>query len=640
MSIAALRRASCLIVLSCTAVAQLPGMGAVRPTAITSPLSVFDPTQLDLWMMNHDAEKRREALESQSASVSKLDLKAPGSARREYDKGLQLLMRKNFSAAVEHLSKSTSIYPKYVAAHTALGSAYLDLGKNNQAREEFGQAVELDDHLPNSYLNLGRAELALQHYPAAVEAMKKASSIAPLDLHLLTALSYTQYLNHDFGGTIATAQQVHGRKHEGAALVHYFAAAAWQGQNNLEETQRELQILLREDPKSPMADQARLMVQRIEEQKNQPAAPAVTIAYEAAPGEVDARPGELPVQFERKMQQLQQQKQVADAELEASCETCGASGSSGPREADVSPGAARLPERHIPSYAGWTLRSSVDEVALFFAVTDHGKSVSDLTQEDVGIRDDRRPPAAILGFRNESQLPLRLGLVIDTSASITSRFSFEQGAAANFLRKVVTDEKDLVFVVGFANSVLLVQDFTNEEKQITHGIEQLAPAGGTAAWDAVAFAAEKLASQREERPVARILVVISDGDDNSSSATLKEAIESAQRGEVIVYTVSTREQGGDDQSALVGDRALKLLAERTGGAAFFPGSLGHLNHSLAELQQVIRSRYLISYKPAFFKHDGQYRTIDLTAQKGGRKLRIYARKGYYAPGNAAQADTF
>jgi Ca-activated chloride channel homolog len=640
MSIAALRAASCVVVLSCTAVAQLPGMGSVRPTATTSPMSIFDPTQLDLWMVNHDAQKRHEALESASASVSKLDVKAPGSARREYDKGLQLLMRKNFSAAVERLAKATSIYPKYVAAHTALGSAYLDLGKNEQARAEFGQAVELDDHLPNSYLNLGRAELALQNYPAAVDAIKKASSIAPLDLHLLTALTYTQYLNHDFGGTIATAQQVHGRKHEGAAVVHYFAAAAWQGQNNLEETQSELRILLREDPKSPMADQARLAVQRIEEQKNQPAAPAVTIAYEAAPGEVEARPGELPVQFQRKMQQLQQQKQVAEAELEASCETCGAPATSGPHATDDARGSGPPPRIPGANYSGWTLHRSVDEVALFFAATDHGKSVSDLTQEEIGIRDEGKAPAAILGFRNESQLPLRLGLVIDTSASITSRFSFEQGAAANFLRKVVTDEKDRVFVVGFANSVLLVQDFTNEEKQIAHGIEQLAPAGGTAAWDAVAFAAEKLASQREDRPVARILVVISDGDDNSSSATLKEAIESAQRGEVIVYAVSTREQGNEDQSALVGDQALKSLAERTGGAAFFPGSLGHLNRSLAELQQVIRSRYLISYKPALFRHDGQYRTIDLTAKKAGRKLRIYARKGYYAPGDAGPADSF
>jgi Ca-activated chloride channel family protein len=628
-----------LVVFTCPAAAQFPG-GGVRPTSITSPMSAFDPTQLDLWMMNHEAEKRHRQLESPSDSVSKLDLKAPGSARRAYEKGLQLLMRKNFNGAVEHLTKSASIYPKYVAAHSALGSAYLDLGKNDQAREEFAQAVLLDDHLPNSYLNLGRVELALQHYPAAEESMKKASAIAPLDLHLLTALTYAQFLNHDLEGAIATVHQVHGRKHEGAAIVHYFAAAAWQRQSNLQETQHELQTLLEEDPKSPAVEQARLMLERIEEQGRQPAAPALAISYEAAPGQVSATPGELPLQFKRKMQELQEQKQVAEAELESTCETCGPPGLSGPRETDVSRGSVRLPERHSPGYAGWTLHSSADEVALFFAATDRGKPARDLTQRDVGIRDDRKPPAAIVGFRNESQLPLRLGLVIDSSASITNRFSFEQGAAANFLHKVVTDENDLVFVVGFANSVLLVQDFTSDEKNISHGVGQLAPAGGTAAWDAVAFAADKLASKREERPVARILVVISDGDDNSSSATLKQAIESALRGEVIVYTVSTREESSGDESALVGDRALKLLAERTGGVAFFPGSLGHLNHSLEELQQVIRSRYLISYKPALFRHDGQYRTVDITAQRAGRKLRVYARRGYYATRESAHEGDF
>ena len=87
---------------------------------------------------------------------------------------------------------------------------------------------------------------------------------------------------------------------------------------------------------------------------------------------------------------------------------------------------------------GLTLHASADEVAIFFAATDHGKSVTNLTGGDVGIRDDRKPPAAITGFRNEAQLPLRLALVIDTSDSIAGRFKFEQDAAANFMQKVVT----------------------------------------------------------------------------------------------------------------------------------------------------------------------------------------------------------
>jgi len=180
---------------------------------------------------------------------------------------------------------------------------------------------------------------------------------------------------------------------------------------------------------------------------------------------------------------------------------------------------------------------------------------------------------------------------------------------------------------------------------MSRGLAQLVPSGGTALWDAVAFAAEKLASRQEARPVAKVLVLISDGEDNSSSATLKQAITRAQRGEVAIYTVSTREVFGGPalqtpEEALVGEHALSTLADLTGGTAFTPGSVHNLNGSLAELQQVIRSRYLVSYKPALFKRDGQYRAIDITADKDGRKLRVYARKGYFSSVSSPTAEHF
>ncbi|MGC1451831.1 MAG: VWA domain-containing protein, partial [Candidatus Sulfotelmatobacter sp.] len=151
-------------------------------------------------------------------------------------------------------------------------------------------------------------------------------------------------------------------------------------------------------------------------------------------------------------------------------------------------------------------------------------------------------------------------------------------------------------------------------------------------------AADKLASRLESEPVARILVVISDGEDNSSSIPLKEAIKHAQHGEVAVYTVSTRDNEEEDSSALLGDHSLQTLAELTGGAAFMPGSIHRLNGSLADLQQILRGRYLVSYKPAQFERDGRYRPIDITAQKDGHKLRVYARKGYYASVNSLAPD--
>src|SRR5262249_31299937 len=149
--------------------------------------------------------------------------------------------------------------------------------------------------------------------------------------------------------------------------------------------------------------------------------------------------------------------------------------------------------------------------------------------------------------------------------------------------------------------VFLVRDFTPDRTLLSQSVNQLAPGGGTALWDAVAFASTKLAQRAETQPVARILVVISDGKDNSSSTDLKEAIAGALRDEAVIYTVSTRELLDETSNSLVGDRALKTLAELTGGAAFVPGSLRHLSASLADVQQVIRGRYLLTYKPAEFQ---------------------------------------
>jgi Ca-activated chloride channel family protein len=642
-------RAFLLLVLSCAATAQVMsipssgfgniGSGGVGSSAVGLGLTSSELMTNNLWAINQD---HRSSLESPNASLSKLDLKAPWKARREYEKGYQLLLRKDFKAAIEHLTAATSIYPSFVAAHNALGSAYLGLGQNAEARQEFAKAVALDDHLPGSYLNLGCAELSLKHFSAAQESIQKASAIAPLDLTLLTALAYGQYMNHDYGATIATAGQVHDRKHEGAAMVHFYAAAAWEAQNNIPQAQQELQIFLLEDPKSPAGQQALQIVEQLKEEQKHPPAPApeLKISYSTVPSAPPSGPVQLPENVRKLMQDAKENKQIAEAEAASDCSTCAESPAPVETEvakADLLPGASPTPQpKHTPAKTtGWVFRTSADEVAVFFTATDHGRPVTNLTGKDVGIRDDRKAPTAITSFRNESELPLRLGIVIDTSGSVARRFKFEQDAASHFMHKVVTGENDLAFVVGVANSVLLVQDFTSDPKLISHGINELVPSGGTAIWDAVAFAADKLASRPETQPVARIVVVISDGEDNSSSTTLKELITRAQHGEVAIYSVSTREVTDDPAVAsLVGEHALKTLSELTGGAAFTPGSAHRFNGSLADLQQVIRSRYLVSYKPALFKRDGQYRAIDITAAKDGHKLHVYARKGYFASVNS------
>ena len=631
-----LRRALLIsVLLACDTAAQtfnIPGQSDAYGNM--NPLDAMQMSQMQFNMfLINGRDPHITNLQTPSGSVSRLDLKSPAKARREYEQGYRLLMGTDPQGAVGHLAKSIAIYPQFVSAHNALGSAYLSLGQNELAHGEFAQAVSLDDHLPNSYLNLGCAELALKQYPAAEESLRKASSIAPLDIQLQLALAYGEFMNHDYSAVLATARQVHEHKHEGAAGVHYFAAGAWEALGNLSEAQHEMETLLQEDPKSASAPQFRQLLEQIKAEQalraearlSQPQ--KVTVAS-LAPAE--PTPEEVARHAQQMLQEKNEERQIAEAEAapgptRGDFSTTGAAGPPGAASSD-----ARL-EQSGANDPGATFRVTVDEVAIMFTATDRGKSVTDLAASDVEIRDDNQPPGAILGFRSESQLPLRLGLVVDTSDSVNDRFSFEQAAATKFLQEVVADKEDLAFVVGVNNSVLLAQDFSADRTLSSHALNQLAPGGGTALWDAVAFAADKLATHPEVQPVARILVVISDGEDNSSSITLKQAITRAQNGEVAVYTVSTREDGlSEEPSALAGDRALRTLSELTGGAALMPGSARRLDASLADLQQVIRGRYLVSYRPASFQHDGRYRTIDIEAQKDGRKLKVLARKGYYA----------
>ena len=269
-----LQRALLLAELSFTA-----GAGATAAQVFSAPVSTnkfgtltaldaIQTVQIDSNIFLIDSHNPHiTPLQTPGGSVSKLDLKSPGKARREYEKGYQLLMKKDLQAAIEHLAKATAIYPSFVAAHNALGTAHLNLGHNELARDEFARAVALDDHLANSYLNLGCAQLALQQYPAAEDSLKKASSIAPLDLQLLAALAYGAFMNGDYQAVVATARNVHDRKHEGASMVHYFAAGAWEAQGDLPKAQQEMETLLLEDPKSASVAQFRQILDEIKAER-------------------------------------------------------------------------------------------------------------------------------------------------------------------------------------------------------------------------------------------------------------------------------------------------------------------------------------------------------------------------------------
>jgi Ca-activated chloride channel family protein len=276
---------------------------------------------------------------------------------------------------------------------------------------------------------------------------------------------------------------------------------------------------------------------------------------------------------------------------------------------------------------GFTIRKRVDEVNVLFIATDkHGKFVRDLNQSDFTILDDNKPPQSILNFRRETDLPLHLGLLIDVSGSVNSRFDFEQDAATSFLMHSVRAGFDKAFVVGFNTQSQMTQDFTDNVQLLSTGVHKLHDGGGTALYDAIYRACkDKFLKDRPDHPARKAIVLVSDGEDNQSEYSRAQAIEMAQRAEVIIYAISTDDSG----LILRGDKVLEQLAEATGGRAFFPFKMKDITRSFAAIEDELRSQYIVSYKPADFDADGRYRSIEISALK--KDLQVRARKGYFAP---------
>jgi Ca-activated chloride channel family protein len=269
----------------------------------------------------------------------------------------------------------------------------------------------------------------------------------------------------------------------------------------------------------------------------------------------------------------------------------------------------------------------VTRVNILFTVTDKkGRFVTDLAKTDFDVIENKKPQT-IQQFTAESDLPLRLAVLVDTSNSIREQFRFEQQAAIRFIQSVVRPREDKLMLVSFDSAAEMVADLTDDLKKLEEGVKSMRPGGGTSLYDAIYFAAkEKLMMDQPRDKFRRAMIVISDGEDTESRMSRDQALEMAQKADVVIYAISTNITREDKD----GDKVLRYLTEETGGQAFFPFKIEDLDQSFENIANELRHQYNIFYRPEPLKADGLYHPVTVKA-KGRKDLVVRARKGYYAP---------
>ena len=274
----------------------------------------------------------------------------------------------------------------------------------------------------------------------------------------------------------------------------------------------------------------------------------------------------------------------------------------------------------------------VVRVPLLYTVSDKkGRFVSDLKKEDFEVLESKRTQN-ILEFSAESDLPLRLAVLIDTSNSQRERFKFQQEAATDFVGAMIRAKTDKAAIVSFDTSAELVADLTDDTGVLSSAIRSLRPGGGTALYDAVFFACrDKLSLDKPSYKFRRAMVILSDGDDNQSRYTRDQALELAHKADVVIYTISTN----ISRIETPGDKVLRYLAQETGGLAFFPFKSQELAQSFENIANELRHQYALLYRPEPLKLDGQYHAVDVKV-KNRKDLQVRVRRGYYAEQGALE----
>lgn len=286
------------------------------------------------------------------------------------------------------------------------------------------------------------------------------------------------------------------------------------------------------------------------------------------------------------------------------------------------------PDQQLPGkISSQTYRVSVDLVNVFCSVFDKNTNsfMTNLTRDDFAVYEDGRKQE-VKNFMRENDLPLTIAMLIDTSQSVAPKLRFEQEAAVSFFQSVLR-EKDRAMLVEFDSKVSLAQDFTSDPNKLAREIKKLKAAGGTALYDAIYTSCDEKLIRETGR---KTIIILSDGDDESSKMNLSQALEMAIKAEATIFAISVSKGGFFGVSgSKEGDDVLKELSQETGGRPFFPFKVEDLDDAFRQINQELRSQYNIGYLSTNAARDGGYRKIEIKVLERGLKLSY--RRGYYAP---------
>ena len=279
----------------------------------------------------------------------------------------------------------------------------------------------------------------------------------------------------------------------------------------------------------------------------------------------------------------------------------------------------------------YIFKKEVDEVTLHATVVDdHFRPITGLDKNDFTVFEDGKPQK-ITYFKNED-IPVALGIVIDNSGSMRDKRPAVDAAAIDLVR--TSNPQDQVFIVNFSEEYFLDQDYTGSIPKLQDALQRVESRGGTALYDAVVASSDHL--KKSGALEKKVLLVVTDGEDNASRETLEQALRRLEeKNGPTIYTIGLLGEEHNKRAR----RALREMAEDTGGVAFFPKDLSEVNAITSEIAHDIRNQYTIQYKPSIPQSRGGYRTVKVEAQaKGYKKLQVRTRSGYYAGQQQASND--